>query len=62
MIGDQASDFLAVRSGVPQESVQGPLLFSFCTNDFYTEGNAAGVECEVECFADDTVIFACGKP
>ena len=46
------SNWVNVKSGVPQGSVLGPLLFSLYINDF---GN--GLSCEVLQFADDTKLY-----
>ena len=47
------SDFLMVRSGVPQGSVLGPLLFILYTSDMWHN-----IESNMIAYADDTTLFA----
>ena len=47
------SDLLMVRSGIPQGSVLGPLLFILCTSDMWHN-----IESNVIAYADDTTLFA----
>ena len=49
----QSSSWCRIRSGVPQGSVLGPLLFLVFINDIPTVVN----HCEIRLFADDTCLF-----
>ncbi len=54
-VGSTYSTFQNIYTGVPQDSVIGPLLFNIFINDlFFTD--LESVICK---FADDTTIFAC---
>jgi hypothetical protein len=53
------SDILPVVSGVPQGSVLGPILFSIYINGMLEGPSTPGSD--IECFADDTNVFAVGK-
>ena len=52
VVNGHHSDLVAVRSGVPQGSVLGPLLFLAYVNDI-----PSVVECTAKLFADDTKIY-----
>ena len=47
------SDVMAIKTGVPQGSVLGPLLFSICINDLVTVSN----KLNFLMYADDTMIY-----
>ena len=49
VVGDQMSDWSEVKSGIPQGSVLGPILFAIFINDI-----PDGVKSLVKIFADDT--------
>jgi sarcosine oxidase/L-pipecolate oxidase len=51
------SDPLPLKSGVPQGSILGPLLFVIFVNDLPNAVNS----CSILMYADDTVIFYSGK-
>ena len=53
------SPVLPVCSGVPQESVLGPLLFAVHVNDLL-KLYETHPRYEIECFADDTVMYVSG--
>ena len=53
VINGQESDWISIKSGVPQGSVLGPLLFVISINDL--EKN---LKCNVKFFADDTSLFS----
>ena len=48
------SDFICLSKGVPQGSILGPLLFTFCINDFGTNV----VNSKIHLYVDDTVIYS----
>ena len=48
-----SSDFFTIKSGVPQGSVLGPLLFLIYINDL-----EVNIKSKVKFFADDTMIFS----
>mgnify|MGYP001548984872 CR=1 FL=1 len=52
-INSSYSDFILVRSGVPQGSVLGPLLFILYINDICR----TVVHCSLKIFADDTKVY-----
>ena len=56
-IGTTYSSWLKTKTGVPQGSVLGPLLFNIFINDF----NYIIKQSEVCNFADDNTIFSCGN-
>ena len=47
------SDVMAIKTGVPQGSILGPLLFSICINDLVTVSN----KLNFLMYADDTTIY-----
>ena len=47
------SDVMAIKTGVPQGSILGPLLFSICINDLVTVSN----KLNFLMYADDTMIY-----
>ena len=47
------SNYSVVESGVPQGSVLGPLLFLIYIND-----RERNIKSNIECFADDTMLFS----
>jgi len=51
-IKDVSSDWIDILSGVPQESVWGPVLFLIFIQDL-----DSGIRCWILKFADDTKIF-----
>ena len=51
-VGGQLSEEVRVRSGVPQGSVLGPLLFLAYVNDIWRN-----MESTIRLFADDCVIY-----
>lgn len=52
VVNRSCSDWSNVSSGVPQDSVLGPVLFLLYINDLPT-----GISSEVRLFSDDTVLF-----
>ena len=52
VVNGKKSTWLDVKSGVPQGSVIGPLLFLLFINDMPNEMN-----CNIQLFADDAKIF-----
>ncbi len=56
-VGSEFSEWLGIKSGVPQGSVLGPLFFNIFINDLLL----AVKESEVCNFADDTTIYTFGK-
>ena len=52
-VGGNFNDFLMIRSGVPQGSVLGPLLFILHTIDIWHN-----IESSIIAYADDTTLFA----
>ena len=53
LIKGEYSEWGAVKAGVPQGSVLGPLLFLVYINDLVKE-----ITCDIKLFADDTVLYA----
>ena len=53
VVNGAASNWVSVRSGVPQGSVLGPLLFTLYVNDIPDI-----IQCNISLFADDTKIFS----
>jgi len=51
-VGGQLSDEVSVTSGVPQESILGPLLFLAYINDIWRN-----IESTIRLFADDCIIY-----
>lgn len=51
--GDEWSNLIVTKYGVPQGSVLGPLLFIIYINDII---NVCPEECSIKMFADDTII------
>ena len=56
-VGSEFSDWLEIKSGVPQGSVLGPLFFNIFINDLLLEVK----ELEICNFADDTTIYTNGN-
>ena len=56
LVHDATSDSLTVTSGVPQESILGPLLFLIYMNDLPSSVSSPSVD--VSLFADDTKCFS----
>ena len=53
VVNGTASQWVCVKSGVPQGSVLGPLLFTLYVNDIPDI-----IQCNIKLFADDTKIFS----
>ena len=53
VINGSCSDFLPIESGVPQESVLGPLLFLIYINDLEKDSKS-----RIKFFADDTMLYS----
>jgi hypothetical protein len=51
-VGGQLSEEVRVKSGVPQRSILGPLLFLAYVNDIWRN-----IESTIKLFADDCVIY-----
>ena len=56
----QQSERKLILSGVPQGTVLGPLLFTIYIDDLLQQMESRP-EATVECFADDAMIYSCGK-
>jgi ribonuclease P/MRP protein subunit RPP40 len=52
VLGDEKSEWKPVKSGIPQGSVLGPILFTIFINDMPEE-----IKSNIKLFADDTKIF-----
>ena len=52
VVNGAKSDWVPVLSGVPQDTVLGPLLFSLYVNDIATD-----IDSEIRLFADDCVCY-----
>ena len=53
VLNGSSSDYCLIRSGVPQGSVLGPLLFLIYINDLEN-----GIKSKIKFFADDTMLFS----
>ena len=53
LLNGQTSEWLAIKAGVPQESILGALFFLICINDLSTD-----VVSTVKLLADDTSLFS----
>ena len=53
VLNGSSTDSFHIESGVPQESVLGPLLFLIYINDL-----EANIKSKIKFFADDTMIFS----
>lgn len=58
-VSNETSPFLSNEMGFPQGSILGPLLFSSHIN--YINLPLACIMCEVQLYADDTVIYVHSK-
>ena len=52
-VGSCLSKYGKIKSGVPQESVLGPLLFNIFINDIFY----MNLDCNICNFADDTTLY-----
>ena len=59
-VNDCTSECLKIRSGVPQGSILGPLIFCLFINDICNVNSNSNSKMSL--YADDTVMFNYGKP